>query len=217
MGAEILIPLAISALGSGAQAYNTYRTMGKQDEEAAVGIRAQAGHQRQADEAVNNSVDQLGQSSPEGARAKATDDFLSQLRRNQGQAVPGASPGGSSRYAEDSAGAETDVADFGAKAASTMARISAPGMQREQEGVNFNRLSTSLGTIGRNASGDQFLTQLRSRSIRENPWVNAGVGVATGAANGMASRPASPKAPADWSGRSFQGNVPSRPMNQGFA
>jgi hypothetical protein len=188
-------PLIVAALSAGAQAYQTNQVAKDQDAAAAQGIRSQAANQRQADEAVGASVDQLGQSTPEGARAKATEDFLGQLRRNRGQAIPGATSGGSARYNADMAGAQSDVADFGSRAADTLARINAPAMQREAEGVGFNRLSSNLGMIGRNASGDQFLDQLRLRSVRPNPWVSAGAELGQGAASGMAqnSQPSTPR------------------------
>jgi hypothetical protein len=189
MGSEVLIPLAISALGAGAQWYGSDQALKSQDRAAAQGIQTQAANQRQADYAVNASVDKLGQSSPEASRVTATNDFLGQLRRNRSQATPGATPGGSSRYESDMAGAGKDVADFGTQEAGILGRVNAPAMQREQEGISFNRLHSDLNQIGRNSAGDQFLTQLRMRSAQPNPWLNAAGSVAQGAATGMAGRP----------------------------
>jgi len=190
MGAAV--PLIISAISAGAQAYETNRVAKNQDEEAAQGIRLQANNQQQADTDVGASVDQLGKSNADSARTTATNDFLGQLRRNRGQAVSGAAPNGSARYKADMAGAESDVNDFGARAADTLARVNAPGIQREAEDTGFNRLATSLAATGRASAGDQFLTQLRMRSIRQNPWVGAGSQFGQGAANGMASRGTAP-------------------------
>lgn len=186
MGAAI--PLIISAVSAGVGAMENRRVLKAQDDALAQGIAGQAVNQRQADQEVGTAVEGLAQSTPEGAREKATGDFLAQLRRNRAQATPGAVPGGSSRYRTDVAGADREVADFGAQAADTLARINAPAMQREAEGVASNRLSTNLGLAGRNSAADQFLTQLRVNSIRANPWVGAGAQIGQGVASGMASR-----------------------------
>lgn len=166
----------------------TRKAADEQGQIAAQGIRTQAANQRQADENVDASVEGLARSTPEGARERATGDFLAQLRRNRAQATPGAVPGGSSRYNADVAGAERDVADFGAQAADTLARINAPAMQRETEGIATNRLATNLDTIGRNSGADQFLTQLRMNATRPNPWVGAASQLGQGIASGMATR-----------------------------
>ena len=185
MGAAA-IPLILSIVGTGASIYNQNQVAKGQDEAAAQGIRFQAENQRQADTQVDETVSKLAESSPEASRAKATGDFLEQLRRTRSQAVPVGVPGGSNRYDQDIASAETDVADFGTRAASLLGRINAPGMQREAEGQSFGRLATGLNTINRNSGADAFLTDLRARSVRANPWVSAAGSLATGAGSGLA-------------------------------
>jgi hypothetical protein len=211
MGASA-IPLVISALSAGAEMYNNRQVAKEQDTAAIQGIQAQAANQRKADETVNASVDQLGQSTPEAARAQATNDFLGQLRRNRAQSVTGGALGStSSRFNTDAAGAQKDIANFGEQNADLMGRINAPSLQREQEGVGMNRLSTDLGSIARNSAGDQFLTQLRMRSARPNPWVTAGAGLGTGAANGMATRAPKNKGPGTPSTYRDNPSVPAGP------
>jgi hypothetical protein len=63
------------------------------------------------------------------------------------------------------------------RAAGLLSRIDAPGRQRQREGFGFGRLASDLGTIGRASAGDDFLTQLRLRGIRENPWRQAAASV----------------------------------------
>lgn len=188
MGTEAAwVPLVIGALGAGASAYNTREVAKDQDQAAAAGIRLQAQRQQEADQRVSQEVSAMEQSSPEAARKQATDDFLGQLRRTRGQAVAGGPAGASQRYAQDLESASGDVTDFGTKVADTMARISAPSLQRQSEGQSFARTASDLGTIGRNAQGDAFLNQLRLNSIRRDPWIDAGAGLAGGVAGGMAS------------------------------
>lgn len=188
MGTEAAwVPLVLSAIGTGATAYTAHQTAKEQDRAAAQGIRQQAERQRQADERVSQEVNALEQSSPEAARQQATDAFMSQLRRTRQQAVTGGPVGASDRYQTDMEQAGADVQDFGGKVAKTLARINAPTLQRIGEGQQFARLSSNLNQIGRFASGDDFLNQLRMRGIRANPWVQAGGQILTGVAGGMAS------------------------------
>lgn len=187
MGTEAAwVPLVISAVAGGASAYNTRQTAKEADQVAAQGIRQQAKNQEEADSRVTSEVNALEQSSPEASRAQATDAFLGQLRRTRGQAVAGGPAGASSRYAADLETAEGDVSTFGTKVADTLARINAPGLQREAEGQGFNRLSSDLGTIGRNAGADAFLNDLRLRGVKRNPWIDAGASIGGGVAGGMA-------------------------------
>lgn len=187
MGTEAAwVPLVIGAISAGASAYNTRQVAKDQDQAAAAGIRMQAERQREADERVSQEVSAMEQSSPEASRKQATDAFLGQLRRTRGQAVAGGPAGASERYTQDLQSASGDVESYGAETADTLGRINAPGLQRQAEGQGFARLSSDLGTIGRNAGGDAFLNQLRLGSIRRNPWIDAGAEIGTGVAGGMA-------------------------------
>lgn len=185
MGAAA-IPLILSAVSAGAQVYNSNQTQKRQDEELAQGIRIQGQRQREADAQVDQQVKALSRSTPEEAQAKATQDFMDQLRRTRAQAIGGSDIGGE-RYAADLSGAQSDVANTGRNEANLMARISAPGIQRQQEGQGMNRLASVLGGIQRNSAADQFLTELRARGIKRNPWIDAVADVAGGVAEGMAS------------------------------
>lgn len=187
MGTEAAwVPLVVGALSAGASAYNTREVAKDQDQAAAAGIKLQAQHQREADDRVSQEVSAMEQSSPEASRKQATDAFLGQLRRTRGQAVAGGPAGASDRYQQDLQTASGDVQNFGTQVAGTLARINAPALQRQGEAQGFARLSTDLGTIGRNAGGDAFLNQLRLNSIRRNPWIDAGAEIGTGVAGGMA-------------------------------
>jgi hypothetical protein len=189
MGTEAAwVPLVISALGTGATAYSAREQAKDADQVAAQGIRQQASRQREADEQVSAEVGALEKSSPEAARQQATEAFMGQLRRTRGQAVSGGPTGASSgRYNADLDEAGSDVQNFGSKVASTMARINAPGLQRQAEGQGFARLASNLSTVGRNSGGDAFLNQLRLRGVGKNPWLEGGGQILTGVGNGMAA------------------------------
>lgn len=188
MGTEAAwVPLVIGAISAGASAYNTRQVAKDQDNAAAIGIQNQAKKQREADDRVSAEVEAMNQSSPEASRKQATDAFMTQLRRTRGQAVAGGPAGASDRYTADLASAEGDVNQFGTTTADTLARINAPALQRQGEAQGFARLSSDLSQIGRAAGGEQFLNELRLRSIRRNPWIDAGASIGGGVAGGMAS------------------------------
>lgn len=196
MGAELLVPAIISAVGAGVQAHQTHKTAKEQDEAAAQGIRTQAGHQREADARVAQEVAGLEASSPEASQKAATDSFMEQLKRTRSQAHGPDQVGAlSDEYSSGSAQAGADVDKFGASRADLLGRINAPGLQRQDETVSRLRAGTDLGLIGRNSAGDQFLTQLRQQSIRPNPWVMAGGQVLGGIGAGMASQAGAAKPP----------------------
>lgn len=195
MGTEAAwVPAVIAAVGAGVQANETDQTARRQDENAAQGIRTQAGKQREADARVSQEVNKLGQSTPEDAQKQATDAFMEQLNRTKTQAVGERSAGATSdAYNTDSAQANADVQKYGANRAGVLGRIAAPGIQRTAENVSRARAGTDLGLIARNSAGDQFLTQLRASQIHNNPWTMAagqtigaigGGMAASGAANG---------------------------------
>lgn len=188
MGTEaIWIPLVASAVSAGVSAKQTHDVAKRQDNEAAAGIAAQANRQRQADARVSQEVQALESSTPEGERAAANQEFLTQLQKSRGQQYAGGKVGASSdEFATDTERGASNVVDFGKREAGIRSRISAPTRQRTNEQIGFGRLGGDLGSIGRNAGGDAFLSQLRMRGIGRNPWVDAAAGVGQGVASGMA-------------------------------
>lgn len=188
MGAEVLVPLAISALSAGAATYNTVDTARRADRVAAQGITQQADTQRRADERVNQEIQTLEGSTPEDSRAAANNDYLTALRRNRSNAVGEDLTGAtSSAYTADTAAAKTGVTGYGTRVADTMSRIAAPGRQRQAEGEGFAQLASNLQNFSRESQGNAFLQSLRQRSVTRNPWVDAGATIGSGVAGGMAA------------------------------
>lgn len=189
MGTEALwIPAVLSAVGAGVQGYSSYQANKSQDEAAAQGIRTQDAHQRDADARVAQEVTKLQSSSPEDSQRQATDAFMDQLKRTRSQAHGADTVGNTSdQFNADSASATADVDKYGANRAGVLGRINAPGLQRTAEGISRLRAGSDLGVIGRASAGDEFLTQLRARSIRPNPWTQAAGQVIGGIGSGMAS------------------------------
>lgn len=188
MGAEVLVPLALAAAGTGVQTFVQQKALRDQDEAAAQGIRVQAGHQREADARVAQEVANLEQSSPEAAQKSATDAFMDQLRRTRASAQGEQQIGAlSDEYNTGAAKAGKAIDQYGANRAGTLARINAPAVQRQNETFSRLRAGTDLGLIDNAAQGDQFLAQLRQQSIRPNPWAAAGGELLAGAGSGMAA------------------------------
>ncbi len=183
------IPYIVMAAATAAQVANSERVARKQDQQAAEGIRRQGRLQRQADERVNQQISDLEGSSSQAARAERQAQYMDTLRRNRASLEGGLTPGvGSDVFRHDSERALEGVHDYADRSAGLLARMDAPGMQRQDESFGYGRTATDLGMIGRESAGDRFIDELRLRAIRRNPWVDAGAQVAMGYASGMAGQ-----------------------------
>lgn len=188
MGVETLIGLGLSAAGAAYNAKQQQDTAKRQNDTAVAGLMQQAADQKQANAAVNQTVQKVAGSTPEAAREASLNSFLTQLQQSRAQANgDGTAVTGSNRYATDKASANADTANFGARTADLLSRITAPGMQRQQEGQAFAQLGSDVGTIQRQSQADQFLEELRQRSIQPNPWGSALASTLSGAGAGLSS------------------------------
>lgn len=183
MGTEaIWVPAVISAIGAGASYYNTQQTAKRQDRALADQITGQRQRQSDANRVVNEQLERIAGSDAEAERAASMDSYLQQLRRNQGAATGtlGGVGAVSDRFATDAAGAAGDINQYATGTADIFSRIDAPLMQRRNEGIDFARTGNQLGIIGDLAGGDNYIGDLRRRSITRNPWVDAFSQVAQG-------------------------------------
>jgi len=189
MGTEAFwVPLAISALGAGASAYNTHQTAQRQEEVAQNASMKQQRKQQEADARLNSELDTLSASGPDAERKASLDGFLQQLRANAGTASGGSNViNASDRFKTDSATANAAIKNYGSGRADTLSRISAPGLQRQREGYDINRAVSDVQGIGRDANAEAFLSQLRLNSIRPDPWISAAGQLAQGVGSGMAA------------------------------
>jgi hypothetical protein len=179
----------MSLVAGATTAYQADRQASKQDAALAQGMRQQGARQREANARVDQELEKLKTSNADAERKSANDQYMQQLQRTRAAAegsVPGV-VGGSDRFASDVIAQNAAAEQTSAKIADLMSRIAAPALQRQRENTGFGRLTSDVGVIGRGSAGDDFLTQLRVRGIRANPWVTAGAGVLGGAAQGMAA------------------------------
>jgi hypothetical protein len=186
------IGLALAAAAAGGSYYNTQKTAQRQDNQAALGIQNQSRIQKQADTKVNDAVAKLADSNAASAKEGRLDDYLSVLRRNRSTTEAGLTPViGSDTFKTDAATAANDANSYADKTAGLMARMDAPGIQRQQEGFDYGNLATDIGLIGRESQGQNFLDQLKLRNIRRNAKIDLASGLLSAAAGGVAAGGAS--------------------------
>ena len=192
---EFWVPAALAALGTGASAYNASAANSRAQGQEVQGIEQQNALRQQAAGQVNKTIQQVAQSNPQALQAKATGDYINQLRTNAAATDPGLSgtsntPGGSSRFKGDVSAANTSTANYGNDLASQLAATSSAVRQRQQEGLNMNTLQTNLGLIGAQSGQNSFLTQLRAAAAgQQNPWIGMGASLATNAGNFLSKNP----------------------------
>ncbi|KZC17014.1 hypothetical protein RHOFW510R12_01530 [Rhodanobacter sp. FW510-R12] len=182
------IGLALAAAAAGGQYYNTTKTAERQDNQAALGIRNQSRIQKEADAKVNDAVARLADSNAASAKQSRLDDYMNVLRRNRSTVENGLTPNiGSDTFKTDAATAANDASSYADKTAGLMARMDAPGIQRQQEGFDYGNLATDIGLIGRESQGQNFLDQLKLGRIRRNAKIDLASGLMSAAAGGVAS------------------------------
>lgn len=190
MGTEVAwVPLAMAALGAGATYVNQKQVSDRQDDILGRQIQQNASRQAEADRAVAETLRERAASSAEPDRQLAGAQYLQAVRAAQGNATQGLGQAGavSSAYRDAANDAAMGIGDYASKTAGLMARIDAPTQQRNREALAGDDLRSRLQLIGRKASGDDFLSQLKLRLVRPNPWLAMGGSLLSGAASGMAS------------------------------
>jgi hypothetical protein len=180
----------IAIAAAAASEYNSEQTAKRQDNQAAAGLIEQGRKQKQADAKVNDEVQKLQGSNATDERAAALQNYMTTLQRGKQTAQAGLNTPniGGSAFQASSAQAANDVQFNAANTAGLMSRIDAPGMQRQGEGFDYGNLATDLSLISREAQGDDYLNQLRIRSIRRNPWIDAAAAGANGYASAYSSK-----------------------------
>lgn len=180
------IPYIVAAVSAGVQYKNTQDTAKRQDNQAALGILNQSKIQKKADSRVDQTVQQLAGSTSADAKAARLDDYMNALRANKQGITRGLTPTiGGSAFQTDSAKAATGVQDNAAKTAGLMARMDAPGIQRQNEGFDYGNLASDLGQIGRQSQGQSFLDQIKLNAIRRNAKLDLASGLASAYAGSM--------------------------------
>lgn len=181
------IALGLAAAGAAASAYNTNRTLNKQDQAAADGLRRQQQMQREADAKVAQHLTEQKGSNPEAERARNEADMLAAIQGAQSKArrnlqTPGAA---SADYRMAASQAGAGAQDYAQQVAGLLATVDAAGQQRQRESFRFGDLATEVDLVGRRSRGQSHVDDLKVRGIRRNPWIDMAAAAASGAASGM--------------------------------
>lgn len=189
MGTEAAwVPWALAAFGAGAGVVNQRNVEKRQDDILSRQITQNMARQQESDRAVADTLRERAASSSEQDRQASNVTYLDAVRAAQAQATRGLGQAGavSSAYQQAANDAALGVGDYAQRTAGLMARLDAPALQREREGLDADRLRSRLGQIGRASDSDDYLARLRLQMVRANPWLAAAGNLATGAAGAMA-------------------------------
>jgi hypothetical protein len=185
MGMSALIPLALSAIGTGMQIYNERQTERKQDNALAAQLRADASKQRQADQQTAQLINKTRASTDTDEKASALEKFTQAVAANRANAErPMLTQGAvSDAYKAAGSNAALGMASKASGLADLVSSIDAPRQQRQNDVRDLDEYRTNVGMIGRFSRGDDFRAQMKLRGIKRNPWLDAGAQVAQGYAS----------------------------------
>lgn len=197
MGTEALwIPAVMAVVGAGATYANNRSQANKADKINSQALLKAGERQKRADSKVNELIDRTGKSNAVDEKAGLMGGYLQQLAQaqsgaKQGLAAPGAT---SSRYNQEATAAALGIDASGQQYADLTARLDAPILQRQGEGIDRSRTGTDLTTIVREQEGEDAGTALRLRTIRDNPWLLALASAASAAGSSYSGAGGAPKA-----------------------
>lgn len=171
-------PYIVAAVATAVSHQQQQRVLKRQDEIAAQGIKQQAKKGQEAARQVGEQAQRIERSQAD--TATPMQQFAEQLARTRPQTAAGLEGQFSSAYSEAAEEAKAGVSEYGQKFADLMARLDAPTRQRQAEGFEFGRLGTGLGSLGRDASAQDFLTRLRMQGVRPNPYAQMAAQIGQG-------------------------------------
>lgn len=179
---------ALSAAGTGVNAYNQNQQMRKQDNDAATSIVNQGRINSQAEGAVKNLNDNIAKSTPTKNTQDQTAAYLQAI--NSQPAAANTTPkvaGGSKRYTEAQGAAAQDVANYGRSTAENAAAVAAPSLQRIGEGNQIANVASELGRYNDQSANEQGLLRTKLAGDTANPWLGAFSQLLQGAGSGLST------------------------------
>lgn len=209
MGAAFLVPAALSALSAGGQYINQRNASNRADTAEVQSIADQQAARAQANAGIHQLTNQIATDNPNTLAAKATGDYVSQLRQNaagaagQGADTTGGTQtfgqstsslpvvaGGSSRYNADTAASQKQVQDYGDEYANEMGQIDAASRMRQNEGLAMQTEAGNLNGLNLQSYGQNFVDQLRAQTAgQQNPWLSLASNIVGGAGNQLSKNP----------------------------
>lgn len=166
---------ALAVIAAGTEYYNGQQVAKKQDNTLANELRQQGLLQKQAQQKTSDLINKTAQSNDTGAKASLLDQFMQQMQQQGGNVKSGLNQVGnvSSAYTKAANDAASGIASYGDNRAGLAASIDAPGVQRQNEAADLSRYGSGIGLLKQNSDALDFLTQMKLRGIRPNPWISA--------------------------------------------
>lgn len=214
MGQALPIIMAVGSMA--VQQAESDRVARKQDEQMSLSLMNQARKQQTADAKVNEQLQRMEGSTSADERTQRMDQYMQTLRKGKAKAAPAPAVGGETFRADVAQGTQ-QAQQYGADTAGLMARMDAPTLQRQNEGMEYGRLATDLGLIGRESEGLRYVDELRMRQIRRRPEADLASGFMSAAGSiGGGTRKISPSyAPVGQGGNAVYGTF--SPSRMGYA
>lgn len=165
--------LAAAVVAAAGTMYNNQQVADKQDNNAAAALRQQGMLQQQASAKTNALVQKTAASTDTTAKSNLLQSYLTEMNQKMGNATaPIAQVGNvSNAYTKAANDATSGISTFGNNQANLLSAIDAPSVQRQGEAADLSRYGTDIGQIQRTSQADNFLAQMRARSIAPNPWI----------------------------------------------
>lgn len=175
VGLATLLGLGLSAAGTGVDYYNQQETNKKQQDAEQIVQQNQQAKQKQAAGLIQQQIGNVTKSNPTAESNAATQGFINALRQNSAtatQAQPSLTGNANKKYAGDVATNTANANNYAGGLATDMASIVAPQRQRMDEGQGFMDTATNVGGVQQAAQRQNFVDQLRAKSIQQNPWLS---------------------------------------------
>lgn len=155
------------------QQYNANKVAKKQNQATVASLLEQQKLQREANQRINENIDQLAQSDPQDEYEGRSSDIRNQLRRQQSMALAGIqNTGGGEAVTEMANAAKPMAVGYGDDINRWISGIDAPMLQRQGEQFDRADVQSKLDFLRRNSAQEHNLLQLKLAGIRENPWLN---------------------------------------------
>lgn len=203
---EFWVPAVMAAVSAGGQAYAQNQAQSRQNAADVQGIINQQQLANKAGGDVTKLTQQIATDTPQKIQAKATGDYVRQLRTNAagsqsggstsadpnlfGQSTSSTGPvsGADPRFAKDLASGQAEVGQYGDRVAKEMGGMDAAVRMRQNEGLDMGSLATQLGLLDAQSYGQNFVDSLRAQAGGQmNPWAVLGAQLLGRGAQAMAT------------------------------
>lgn len=178
---------ALSAAGSGVNAYSQNQTMRKQDSQTAAAITQQGAINSKAEQAVGNLNNSIAKADPNEATKQQTAAYLAAANQAAKTDTTPTVAGASKRYAQASMGAQSDIANYGRSTAANTAAVAAPSLQRIGEGNQIADTASQLGRYNDESASEQGILKTQLAGDAQNPWLSATSALLSGAGSGLST------------------------------